>query len=129
MKNKTLINIGAFVSGGICGPSTLQTAQIANPPINWKDIPFIFFGSAFGVVLVLGIQILRRDSKWAHWGIRIFMPIALFLFGAGGVAVTISAFGSRVIPASLLFLSTAVGLLIGTGISSILLRWKFKEAP
>ena len=121
--------MGAFVLGGICGSSALQTAKIANPPINWEDIPFIFFGSAFGVVFVLGTQILRRDSKWAHWGIRIFVPITLFIFGAGGVAVIISAFGSGVIPASLLILSAGVGLLIGLGVCSMLVRWKLKEAP
>ena len=129
MKKKTLVNIGAFVLGGICGLSALRTSQIANPPINWEDIPFIFFGSAFGIVFVLGIQMLQRDSKWAHWGIRIFMPIALFVFGAGGVAAAISAFGSDVAPASLLFLSAGVGLLIGLDVSSILFRWKFKDLP
>ena len=122
MKNKTLINIGAFVLGGISGSSALQTAQIANPPINWEDIPFIFFGCTFGVVFVLGIQILRRDSKWAHWGFHIFMPVALFVFGAGTAAVTIAAFAGDVIPASLLFLSAGVGLLIGLGVSSMLVR-------
>lgn len=129
MKNKTLINIGAFVLGGVCGSSALRTAQTANPAINWEDIPLIFFASTFAVVFVLGIQILRRDSKWAHWGIRVFMPIALFVSGAGGVAVTIAAFAGGVIPASLLFLSVGVGLLIGVGVSSILVRWKFKQAP
>jgi hypothetical protein len=126
MKNKTLINIAAFVLGGISGSSVLQTAQTADPPINWGDIPFIFFGSVFGVVFVLGIQILRRDSKWAHWGIRIFIPIALFVLGAGAAAITIAAFTGGVIPASLLFLSAGAGLLIGLGVSSMLVRWKFK---
>lgn len=113
MKNKTLFNIAAFVLGGVFGSSVLQTAQITDPPINWEDIPFIFFGSAFGVIFVLGIQILRRDPRWAHWGIRIFTPITLFVLGAGSVAVTISALGSGIIPASLVFLSAGVGLLVG----------------
>ncbi len=127
MKKRGLINIGAVVLGGICGSSALQTAEIADPPINWQDIPFIFFGSAFGGVFIPGIQILRRNPKWAHWSIRIFMPIALFVFGAGGVAFAISVFGNGVIPASMLFLSAGVGLLIGLGISSMLSRWKFKQ--
>ncbi len=129
MKNKTLINIGAFVLGGIFGSSALQTAQMANPPINWGDISFIFFGSAFGVVFVVGIQILRQDSKWAHWGVRIFMPLALFVFGAGAVSVTIAAFAGGVIPANLFFLSAGVGSFIGLGVSSMLIRWKFKQVP
>jgi len=126
MKNKTLINIAAFVLGGICGSSALQTAQTANPPINWGDIPVIFFGSLFGLLFVLGIQILRRNSKWAHWGIRIFVPIALFVFGAGAARVTLAAFADGVNPASFVFISAGVGLLIGLGVSSMLVRWKFK---
>ena len=129
MKNKALINIAAFVLGGISGSSALQTAQAADPPISWGDIPFTFFGSVFGVVFVLGIQILRRDSKWAHWGIRIFLPIALFVFGADCVALTITAFAGGVIPASSLFLSIGVGLLIGLKASSMLFRRKFKQQP
>ena len=123
---KTLINIAAFVLGSISGSSAMQPAQTADPQINWWNIPFIFFGSAFGVVFVLGIQILRRDSKWAHWGIRIFVPIALFVFGAGAVAVTMAAFAGGVTPASFVFLSAGVGLLIGLGVSSMLIRWRFK---
>ena len=127
MKKKILINIAVFILGCVFGPSALQTAQIANPPINWEDIPFIFIGSAFGVIFVLGIQVLRRESKWAHWGIRICTPIALFVLGAGAAAVTIASFADGVIPASLLFLSAGVGSLIGLGVSSMLARWKFKE--
>ena len=129
MKKKTLINIGVFILGCVSGSGALQTAQAANPPINWEGIPFIFFGSAFGVVFVLGIQVLRRESKWAHWGIRIFIPIALFVLGSGAAAVTIAPFAGGVIPASLLFLSAGAGLLIGLGVSSMLVRWKFKQAP
>jgi hypothetical protein len=129
MKNKTLINIAAFALGGIFGSSALQTAQTTNPPISWGDIPVIFFGCVFGAVFVLGIQILRRDSRWAHWGIRISVPIALFVFGAGSVAVTMAAFAGGIIPPSLLFLSIGVGLLIGLAAFSMLFRWKFKQPP
>jgi hypothetical protein len=129
MKNRTVINIGAFILGGVSGSSALQTAQIADPPISWGDIPFIFFGTALGLVFVLGLQILRRKSKWAHCGIRIFMPITLFVLGAGGVALAICTFRSAVIPASLFFLSAGAGLLVGLGISSMLFQWKFKQQP
>jgi hypothetical protein len=40
-----------------------------------------------------------------------------------------AAFAGGVIPASLLFLSIGVGLLIGLKASSMLFRWKFKQQP
>jgi hypothetical protein len=129
MKIWYLIVVGALILGIISGSSALQAARAANPPITWGAISFIFFGSAFGVVFVLGIQLMRRNSKYAHWAIRLFLPISVYVAGAGASAAMLDRVRGSVSPPSLFFLIIGGGLLVGLGASWGLFRWKFRSAP
>lgn len=128
VKTDYLISFAALILGGLLGPTALVSAQAANPPIQWTALPVIFLGTAFSMVLVLGLPIIGRKRQWARSGIRFFVPASLFVVGASIVAVFADLLNSGSTPATFFFLVIACGMLVGLGVSSIVFRLRFKQA-
>ena len=57
------IIVGVMIAGLFSGPGALEAGAAAQPPIEWSDIPFVFVGSVFGMLFVIGIQLFRREPK------------------------------------------------------------------
>ena len=70
-----------MIAGLLSGPGALEAGAVAQPPIEWSDIPFVFVGSVFGM-LFIGASTMRfnyvfnctpRDGRvFGHRGPRRF---------------------------------------------------------
>ena len=128
MKTKHWINIGFLFFGLLLSQTALDAAKASQPPIDWKDIPFIFFGCTLGCIFVLGMQIIRRDPKYGRIALRFFEPISIYCLGSGIGALILSKTYETLDPSSILFLIIGLSLYIGVLFSSFLYRRRFKLA-
>jgi hypothetical protein len=74
MKIWRWIIAGVLIAGVLSGSSALEQGAAARPSIEWTDIPFVFFGSAFGMLFVIGIQLFRRNPKPSLWALYFLRP-------------------------------------------------------
>ncbi|MFX0202825.1 MAG: hypothetical protein ACFFCW_42515 [Candidatus Hodarchaeota archaeon] len=116
-----------LVIGGALGPSALASARAAQPPIDWHTVPFVLVGCFIGTVFVIGIQILRREPKYGRRALGFFMPVSMFALGSGLAALITGAIQNELGPASFLFVSVGIGLIMGVLLSGVAYRVKFKN--
>jgi hypothetical protein len=124
MNRTKLIGMGLAVIGLVSGPYALRSAQLAQPPLGWPDLAFIFAGSIVGIVLVLGFQALLRNPRAVRWGWLLFGANAAFFVGAGVSSLITSLVIGNGGPSSVMFLVIGVG--ISTGL--VLCRYCFRSA-
>ena len=117
----------ALIIGGFLGPSALVSAKSAQPPMDWHAILFALLGCIIGTIFVIGIQIFRKDKKYGYWALCIFMPVSMFVLGLGVGAIITGAIRVDFDPATFLFISIGVGLLLGVLLSGVVYRVKFKD--
>ncbi|WP_157235783.1 hypothetical protein [Chitiniphilus shinanonensis] len=91
----------------VLAPSTTSSLQ---PPLGWRDLLFVFFGSAIGISLVLGFQAVLRNGKSLRWGWYFFAISTAFLLGAGLSGIAIALASKTLQPASFLCLALACGM-------------------
>lgn len=113
MNTWRLVFIAAAVVGLASGPSMLDAAGEARPPIRWEDIPFAFAGSLIGGLFVVGMQLLRRDARPSWWAIRLFGPASVWFLASGVSAALYALATTGVVPHSLFFAAVGLGLLLG----------------
>ena len=128
MKIWRWIIIGALVAGALSGPSALEAGAAAQPPIEWPDIPFVFFGGAFGMLFVIGIQLFRHDSKPSLWALYFFGPVSLWLVTSGLSAAVLAIVRGSVAPFAFLFFAGGAGALLGVWACWLMFRRRFKNA-
>lgn len=107
------IAIAAALVGVALGPASLDSAAAAQPPIDWFDLAFSFFGSVLGMIVVVGIQLLRREEKYGRWAFRVMAPITAFVTATGVGAIGVALYSGRKGPAAWLFLSVGLGMALG----------------
>jgi hypothetical protein len=117
MKIKIVIFIIMIIVGAFSGQYAYKIALASKPPITWIDINFIFVGSIIAMLYVIGLQVLRRKSKYGQWAIYFSSFIVANIISSGLAAVV---FAGKITPASVLFLAIGGGSIIG-----ILIAWRF----
>ena len=125
---KTWINIAALIGGIAFGPSALDSAKMAQPPIDWPAIPFVLIGCLIGIMFVMGIQIYRKNPKYGRIALIVFTPLSIFLLGAGLGALMTGILRSEYNPTSFFFLAIGSGLALGVFLSRVAYRVRFKES-
>ena len=120
--------IVALVAGLLSGPSTLTAAAAAQPQIEASDLLFVFLGSAFGMLFVIGIQMFRREPKSSRIALKSLGTISLYIAAAGLSAAVLAHVRDAVTPSSWLFLSVGAGTLLGVVVCWLLFRGRFKVA-
>ena len=110
---RTVLIIAVIVGGLASGPSALRSAALSEPPLAWRDLAVAFAGSVLGIVLVLGFQGLRRNSKGLTLGFSLLGVAAISCLAAGVSALVVSAIRGPVVAHSFLFLVVGVGLVLG----------------
>jgi hypothetical protein len=113
MNTWRLIFIAAAVLGLASGPAMLGAAAEAQPPLQWEDILFAFFGSLVGGLFVVGTQLLRRDPRPSWWAICLFGPASLWFTASGLSASLVALVTTGIVPHSIFFIAVGVGLLFG----------------
>jgi hypothetical protein len=78
-------------------------------------------------VFVLGIQILRKDPRYARLALRVFEPVSIAVLGSGLGALASDSLDGGVEPPGLLLLAIGVGLLTGKAVSGALFRARYKR--
>jgi hypothetical protein len=127
MNKHSLVNIAAFAVGLALGPSGLGSVRAAHPPIDAHAILFALSGCLIAAVFVLGIQILRKDPRYARWALRVFGPVSIAVLGSGFGALASDSLDGGVEPPGLLLLAIGVGLLTGKSVSGALFRARYKR--
>jgi len=127
MKFLRWIIIGVLIAGVLSGPSALEAGAAAQPPIAWSDIPFVFFGSVFGMLFVIGIQLFRSDSKPSLWALYFFVPVSLWFASSGLSAAILAIARGSVSPSAFLFVSVGAGALLGVWACWLIFRRRFKN--
>ena len=120
------IIVSVIIAGLFSGPGALEAGAAAQPPISWSDIPFSFVVSTFGMLLPIGIQLLRREPKPSLWALRFLGLVSLWFATSGLSAVVLAIYRGSVAPHSVLFFAIGVGALLGVAICWLLFRWRFK---
>ena len=128
MKIWRWIIVGVLIAGALSGPSALEAGAAAVPPIEWSDIPFVFFGSAFGVLFVIGIQLFRRESKPSMWALYFFGPASLWFAASGLSAATLAVARGSIAPFAVLFFAVGAGALLGVWACWLIFRRRFDNA-
>ena len=123
------IIVGVMIAGLFSGPGALEAGAAAQPPIEWSDIPFVFVGSVFGMLFVIGIQLFRREPKPSKWALWFLGPASLYFVASGLSAVFLAASRGGVAPYAVLFLAVGAGALLGVWVSWLFYRWRFNNAP
>ena len=126
MKIWRWIIIGVVIAGALSGSGALEAGAAAEPPIGWSDIPFVFFGSACGMLFVIGLQLFRRDSKPSQWALFFFAPVSLWLATSGLSASILSIVRGSTSPSAFLFLSAGTGALLGVGACWLIFRQRIR---
>jgi hypothetical protein len=105
------------IAGGVAsGSSALSGAASSQPPLTWADLIFILCGSAFAVVAVVGLQMLRRDRTAVRLGTAFFFYSSVYLVAVGLSAFAIALRGVGLVPHSLLFVCAGLGALGGVAL-------------
>lgn len=128
MKMWRWIIAGVLIVGTLSGPSALEQGAAAQPPIEWPDISFAFFGSVFGMLFVIGIQLSRRNPKPSLWSLYFFGPISLWLVVSGLSAAILAVARGNVAPFAFLFLAVGAGALLGVWACWFMFRRRFESA-
>ena len=118
----------AVLAGSVSGSSSLEAAASSQPPISWGSLVFLFFGSLFGLALVLGLQAALINAKALRWGWPFFLYGAVFCAVSGLAALLVAFRGPGAAPYSFLFLVLGVGMLCGLGLVRLLFKGKFLNA-
>jgi len=116
------IVVASGILGLVGGYGTLESVAAAEPPIRWWDLPFSFFASVFGMVMVVGFQLLRRDEKYGRWAFRFMIPITSWTAASGIGAALVAQYTGRNGPAAWLFLSVGLGMALGLWVC-----WRIKH--
>ena len=125
MNRTKLIGIGLAAIGLISGPYALRSAQMAQPPLGWSDLVFIFVGCIVGIFLVLGFQALARNSRAVRWGWLLFGANAVFFVGAGVSSLITGLVVGSEGPSSVMFLVIGVGISVGLALCRFCFRSAF----
>ena len=128
MNTWRLIFIAAVVVGLASGPSMLEAAGEARPPIRWEDIPFAFAGSLVGGLFVVGMQLLRWDPRPSRWAIRLFGLTSVWMLASGVSAAFFALATTGIVPHSLFFAAMGLGLLLGVSLCHGIHVRKFRNA-
>jgi hypothetical protein len=128
MKTHYWIIAGTTVAGALCGPSALEAVAASQPPIGWPDIPFVFFGSVFAILFVIGIQLFRPDSKPSLWALYFFGVVGLWFVASGLSAAVLSIVRGSVTPSAFVIFAVGVGVLLSVWACSLFFRRRFKNS-
>ena len=127
MTKRTLFKSAVLALGVAFGPSAHTAARAAEPPISWDSIPFVFAGSMFGVILAIGLQIIRHDPKYGRLALGFFTPVSSFILGSGLGALAVGGLMNDFGPSSLFFFTMGLGAVCGVFLSGIMHRLKIKR--
>jgi uncharacterized membrane protein YeaQ/YmgE (transglycosylase-associated protein family) len=123
------VAVAAVVAGLASGPASLDSAAAAEPPLDWNAVLFAFVGSTIGMIFVVGIQVMRREDKYARWAFRFMGLVAAYIAASGMSALAFALYASRHSPAAWLFLACGVGAMLGLWICRAFKRRHDTVAP
>ena len=109
--------------------SVFSSTNTTVPPIQWRDLPLAFVGCAFGMLFIIGIQLLRRDPRPARFGFRFMITAALFFVASGVGSSTLAALRGGVTPEPFLLLAIGCGAFAGLGLVRIAFLRRFGVSP
>jgi hypothetical protein len=128
MKHHRLVNALAFGAGLIMGPYALSSANLAQPPIDWRAIVFVLLCTPLAILFVIGIQLIRKNPKYSKSMIMIFTPLAVLLLGTGIGALASGIYYDEVGPASFLYFVIGAGLVVGMYVANIAYKVRYPNA-
>ncbi len=108
----------ASVAGLASGPSALEAGAASVPPIEWSTPPYLFFGSAAALFLVLAFQVALKKNKSFSLGWKLFAVGTVYGVVSGLSAVALALYRSATGP------SVFTVLVVGCGMALAL--WALK---
>jgi hypothetical protein len=127
MNIRNLLIAIALLAGLASGPSSLESAALSQPPLEWSDLAFVLVGCAVALLLVLGFQALIGNNKALSWGWAFFAFAAIYLIATGASAAAFSVSNGSVGPYSFLFLALGAGSTVGLSIIKLAFASRFKN--
>jgi len=128
MNIRNLLIAVALVAGFVSGPSSLESAALSQPPLEWRDLAFVFIGCAVALFLVLGFQALLGNNKALRWGWSFFAFATIYLSATGASAAAFSIPNAGLGPHSFLFLVMGFGSAVGLAIIKLAFPRRFNNA-
>jgi hypothetical protein len=113
MNTRTIVLSLASIAGLASGPSTLEAGAASVPPIEWSTLPFLFFGSAIALFLVLAFQVILKKDKAFSLGWRLFAVGTVYAVVSGLSAILVALFSSSAGPSMFTILMVGLGMAAG----------------
>lgn len=127
MKFLQWITVGALIIGALSGSVALDSGASADPPIEWLDIPFVFFGMIFGLLFVIGLQLFRNNPKPSLFALYFFTPVSFWLLASGLSAASGAIFRDSIAPYMFLFLAMGAGALLAVWICWLIFHRRYSN--
>lgn len=86
------------------------------PPIEWSTLPFLFFGSAVALFLVLAFQVALKKDKAFSLGWKLFAVGTVYAVISGVSAVLFALFRSSAGPSMFTILMVGLGMAAGLAV-------------
>lgn len=122
MNRENAIAALVVLIGFASGPSALESARAAQPPIEWLHVPFSAVMSFVGILIVIGMQVALHQPKGAKLAWGFMMVGGIYCLASGFSAAAIAIVGTAFDPAALLFLAVGVGMTSGAVLSKVVFR-------
>lgn len=113
MNTRTIVLSLASIAGLASGSSALEAGAAAVPPIEWSTLPFLFFGSAIALFLVLAFQVALKKDKAFSLGWRLFAVGTVYAVVSGLSAILVALFSSSAGPSMFTILMVGLGMAAG----------------
>jgi predicted tellurium resistance membrane protein TerC len=125
MNIQRILMILTVIGGLVSGPSSLESAALSQPPIQWSDMPIFFFGCLISLLFVLWFQVVIGNLKAAYYFWQFFVFCGLFFLASGVSAFVTAEFGAGLSPDAFLFLIIGAGICFSTFICKLLFSKKW----
>ena len=113
MNTRTVVLSLASIAGLASGPSALEAGAASVPPIEWSTLPFLFFGSAIALFLVLAFQDALKKDKAFSPGWKLFAVGTVYAVVSGISAILFALFGTSAGPSMFTILMIGLGMAAG----------------
>jgi hypothetical protein len=113
MNTRTVVLLVAGIAGLASGPSALKAGAASVPPIEWSTLPFLFFGSAIALFLLLAFQVVLKKDKALCLGLMLSAVGTVYAVVSGSSAVLYALVSSRAGPSMFPILTVGLGMAAG----------------
>ena len=127
MSMRLALVLFAAAVGLVSGPSSLESAALAQPPLGWNDLVFVFFGCLVAFLFVLGIQAVAGNNGALRVGWSLFALAAVGITCSGISGLAVALWRGGIAPYCFLFLVMGIASALSLALVRVGFRGRFSN--